>query len=117
MPQRKHYLFVCTNRRPDDNPKGSCAVSGAEEVLDALKKALSERGLARAEARACGATCLDVCHKAPAIAVEPDGFFYGHVTKADVPAIVEALAAGTRVERLVIAENEFDAPPARPSRS
>ena len=39
MPQRRRYLFVCTNRRPDDNPKGSCAAKGSEEVQKALKAA------------------------------------------------------------------------------
>lgn len=111
MPKRNHYLFVCTNRRPDDNPKGSCAVSGADAVLDALKQALAGRGLAKLEARACGATCLDVCHLAPTIAVAPEGYFYGRVAKEDVPEIVEALANGTRVERLVIRPEDFDAPP------
>jgi (2Fe-2S) ferredoxin len=111
MAKRNHYLFVCTNRRADDNPKGSCASSGSEQVLDALKQALFARGLAKAEARACGSTCLDVCHLAPAIAVEPDGFFYGHVTKEDVPEIVEALATGGRVERLVVRDDRFEAPP------
>ncbi len=111
MPQRKHYLFVCTNRRPDDNPKGSCAFSGSEALLDALKQAVFERGLAKTEVRACGSTCLDVCHVAPTIAVEPDGFFYGHVTKDDVPEILDALVRGERVERLVVPHDEFDSAP------
>ena len=111
MPQRKHYLFVCTNRRPDDHPKGSCAFAGSEALLDALKQAVFERGLAKTEVRACGATCLDVCHVAPTIAVEPDGFFYGNVSTDDVPAILDALARGERVERLVVPPEQFEAPP------
>lgn len=111
MAQRKHYLFVCTNRRPDDNPKGSCAHSGSEAILDALKQTLHERGLAKTEVRACSSGCLDLCHIGPSIAVEPDGFFYGHVKKEDVPEIVDALVNGTRVERLVVRDDQFDAPP------
>lgn len=111
MPKRNHYLFVCTNRRADDNPKGSCAFSGSEAVLETLKKALFERGLAKTELRACGSTCLDLCHVAPAIAVEPDGFFYGNVTQDDVPAILDALARGERVERLVVRDDQFDSAP------
>ena len=33
MPHRKRYLFVCTNRREEGNPKGSCAQKGAEPVI------------------------------------------------------------------------------------
>lgn len=108
MPQRKRYLFVCVNRRPDGAPKGSCAGRGAVEVHAALKEALATQGLAKTEARACSASCLDVCWAGPAIAVEPDGYFYGRVTLADVPEIVEALRTGTRVERLVLPPRDFD---------
>jgi hypothetical protein len=60
MPQRQRYLFVCVNRRPDGTPKGSCAARGAVEVHAALKDQLKGTGLARLEARACTASCLDV---------------------------------------------------------
>lgn len=114
MSERKHYLFVCVNKRPDGTPKGSCAARGAVEIHAALKAALQERGLAKAEVRACTASCLDVCWAGPAIAVEPDGFFYGRVTLADVPAIVDGLAQGTRVERLVLPREDYDEATAHP---
>jgi (2Fe-2S) ferredoxin len=102
MPQRRRYLFVCNNRRPDDNPKGSCAAKGSAAVYDALKEQLFQRNLAKIEARACTASCLDQCATGVSILVEPDHFFYGRVTVEDVPEIVEALASGGRVERLVL---------------
>jgi (2Fe-2S) ferredoxin len=40
--------------------------------------------------------------------VEPDHYFYGRVTVDDVPAIVEALASGTRVERLVLSAEDLE---------
>ena len=106
--KRQHYLFVCINRRADGNPKGSCATSGAEQVHAALKEELGKRGLARTSVRACTSSCLDVCHLGPTIAVEPDNFFYGRVTVADVPEIVDALQKGERVERLVVPDDQFD---------
>jgi (2Fe-2S) ferredoxin len=115
MPQRKRYLFVCINQRPDGNPKGSCAGRGSVEIHAALKASLQSRGLAKIEARACTSSCLDVCWSGPTIAVEPDGYFYGRVTLADVPAIVDALAQGTRVERLVLPPEDFDEATAHPS--
>lgn len=114
MPQRNHYLFVCTNRRPPDAPKGSCAARGAEPLHAALKAELGRRGLATVEARACTSSCLDVCWAGPVVAVEPDGFFYGRVTLADVPEIADALARGARVERLVLPPSDFDEATAGP---
>lgn len=110
MPKRAHYLFVCNNRRADDNPKGSCAQKGSEAIHAALKEEIAQRRLHKTGVRACTASCLDVCHLGVTIAVEPDGFFYRQVSLADVPEIVDALSAGTRVERLVVRDDQFDAP-------
>jgi (2Fe-2S) ferredoxin len=107
MAQRKRYLFVCVNRRPDGTPKGSCAARGAVELHAELKELLKKRGLAETEVRACSSSCLDTCWVAPCIAVEPDDYFYGRVTPADLPEIVDAFEAGTRVERLVLAPSDF----------
>lgn len=110
MTQRKRYLFVCVNRRPDGTPKGSCAVRGAEALHAELKTMLKQRGLAKVEARACTASCLDACWVGPVIAVEPDHFFYGRVEPSDLPEIVTALAEDRRVERLVLAPEDFIMP-------
>ena len=117
MPQRKRYLFVCVNSRPVGVPKGSCAGRGSVEIHGALKEQLASRGMAKVEARACTSSCLDVCWAGPAIAVEPDGYFYGRVTLADVPEIVPALAEGRRVARLVLPPEAFDEATARPGLS
>ena len=107
MALRRRYLFVCTNRRSDDDPKGCCAAKGSEEIRAALKEQLKARGLARIGARACKSSCLDQCSSGVCILVEPDHFFYGHVTMADVPEIVETLAGDRRVERLVLSESDL----------
>ena len=41
------------------------------------------------------------------IAVEPDGYFYGHVSEADLEEIVTGLENEQRVERLVLQPNDF----------
>lgn len=107
MAQRKRYLFVCINRRPDDNPKGCCAAKGSEEVHKALKAELAGRGFAQLEARACTSSCLDQCATGVTVLVEPDHFFYGRVTIADVPAIVDGIVSGQRVERLVLTAEDL----------
>ena len=102
MPKRERYLFVCTNSRTPDHEKGSCAEKGSEEIRLALKEQLAARGLAKLQARACSSSCLDQCSSGVCILVEPDHFFYGHVTMADLPEIVEGIVSGQRVERLVL---------------
>lgn len=115
MAQRKHYLFVCINRREDGAPKGSCAQRGAVEIHAELKRLTKERGLAETVARACTASCLDTCWVGPTIFVEPDGFAYGRVRVEDVPEIVGALERGERVERLVLEEQDYIEPKLRKS--
>lgn len=102
MPHRERYLFVCINRRPDDNPKGSCAQKGSEEIAKKLKAALVARGAA-ARVRSCTSSCLDLCEFGVSIVQEPEHVAYGRVTLADVDAIADAAAKGEVVERLVVA--------------
>jgi (2Fe-2S) ferredoxin len=106
--QRQRYLFVCINRRSDDNPKGCCAAKGSEEVYKALKAEVAARGLAKLEARVCTSSCLDQCATGITILVEPDHFFYGRVTVADVSEIVDGLVSGRRVERLVLSAEDLE---------
>jgi (2Fe-2S) ferredoxin len=74
----------------------------SEEVYRALKAEVAARGLAKLEARVCTSSCLDQCETGVTVLVEPDHFFYGHVTVADVPEIVEALVTGQPVKRLLL---------------
>ena len=107
MPQRAQYLFVCTNRRADDDARGSCAVRGSEKVRQALKEQLSTSGLAKSRARVCASSCLDQCSSGVTILIEPDHFFYGRVTVEDVPEIVAGIAQGRPVERLLLNEEDL----------
>ncbi|HEX8281078.1 MAG TPA: (2Fe-2S) ferredoxin domain-containing protein [Chthoniobacterales bacterium] len=72
-----------------------------------MKEQLKARGLAKVAARACTSSCLDQCASGVVILVEPDHFFYGRVTLADVPEIVETLASGARVDRLVLSDADL----------
>jgi (2Fe-2S) ferredoxin len=102
MPFRQRYLFVCTNRRPDGHPKGSCAEKGSEEIVTSLKEALARRGIAKSVARACASSCLDLCESGVTVLLEPEHVAYGGVTLADVEVIADAAAAGEVVDRLVV---------------
>jgi (2Fe-2S) ferredoxin len=102
MPFRSRYLFVCTNRRPDGHPKGSCAEKGSEEIVVRLKEALAKRGIAKDIVRACSSSCLDLCEVGITILQEPEHVAYGRVTLADVDAIADAAGSGQVVARLVV---------------
>lgn len=101
MPHRERYLFVCTNRRPDDNPKGSCAQKGSEDLVLRLKDAVALRR-AKDAVRVCATACLDLCEVGASMVQEPDHVVYGAVTVADVDDIADALVAGGTVARLVV---------------
>ena len=106
------HLFVCTNVRKPDDPRGCCSAKGSEAVLDALKQKAHAAGL-KGKVRVNKAGCLDACAHGVSIVVYPQGAWYAHVTLADVDEIVErTLLRGEIVERL---RAPFDRPaPARP---
>jgi len=75
-------------------------------VYTALKAEVAARGLAKLGARVCTSSCLDQCDTGVTVLVEPDHFFYGRVTVADVPEIVDGLLNGEPVKRLVVAVDQ-----------
>ena len=106
------HMFVCTNVRAPDDPRGCCSAKGSAEVLDALKKKAHAAGL-KGKVRVNKAGCLDACAHGVSIVCYPQNVWYAHVTLADVDEIVErTLLRGEIVERL---RAPYDKPaPARP---
>ncbi len=101
MPFRERYFLVCVNRRDANNPKGSCAAKGSEELTARFKELLKTKGLAH-QLRACSTSCIDLCELGAVVLVEPDHIAYADVKLEDVEAIVEATARGEVVERLLV---------------
>lgn len=99
-PPYVRHVFVCTNRRPDGHPCGSCAEKGSEELRALVKTEIDKRGL-KHQVRANAAGCLDACERGITVVVYPDNVWYERVTKDDVAEIVEQhLVEGRPVERL-----------------
>jgi len=99
---------VCTNRRPEGHPKGCCAEKGSEQVRAILKAELKKRGL-NALVRANTSGCLDACEFGVSVVVYPEGIWYGGVTIADVPEIIDQhIINGKVVERLLIRDPRFN---------
>jgi (2Fe-2S) ferredoxin len=103
----ERHVFVCTNERAPDHPRGCCAAKGSVAIRDRMKALVKERGLAdRVRINAAG--CLDFCATGVSIVVYPENVWYGHVTLADVEEIVERhLAGGVPVARLVLSPSEL----------
>ena len=101
------HLFVCTNERGPDDPRGSCTARGSAEVLEALKEKAHAAGLKRI-VRVNRAGCLDQCSHGVTVVVYPEAVWYGGVTPEDVDEIVERhLVGGEPVQRLEIPSAEL----------
>jgi (2Fe-2S) ferredoxin len=101
MGRFEHHLFVCENVRPAGHPRGCCAEKGSGEVRAKFKEEVERRGL-KGLVRANSAGCLDQCAHGVTVVVYPEQTWYGHVTVADVGAILDAIERGEVVERLRI---------------
>jgi len=96
----ERHLFICTNQRPADHPRGCCSPDASDALQKAFKQALAERGLSR-RIRANRSGCLDQCEHGPTVVVYPEAVWYGGVTSDDVAEIVDAhLVGGQPVARL-----------------
>jgi len=98
----ERHVFVCTNLRPPDHPRGCCGRRGGEDLRFAFKREIKAHGL-KGRVRANVAGCLDHCEHGAVVVVYPDAVWYGGVTEEDVAEIVEEhLVHGRPVERLRI---------------
>ena len=99
-----HHIFICCNRREPGHSRGCCDVDGSEALREAFKQELKKRKLGPL-VRANKAGCLDQCERGPTVVIYPQAIWYGGVTLADVPRIVEeTIVAGRVIEELRIPE-------------
>jgi len=104
-PPFRHHLFVCTNERSADDPKGSCVHRGALPIHQHAKERCFQLGL-KGQVRVNKAGCLDTCAQGPAVVVygegnDAEGVWYTVPSIADMDAIIdEHLVSGNVVERL-----------------
>jgi (2Fe-2S) ferredoxin len=102
-----HHVFVCNGK--------SCMPVGSAEVKAAFEEYLESRGLRYGKESKgrnpngsivltdCGS--VGFCSIGVAVLVYPEGIWYGQVTAADVPEIIEKhLIGGEVVERLALIE-------------
>ena len=88
MSRFQKHLFICNNKRTRDDPRGSCSLRGAEDLLDYAKERVYELGL-KGKVRVNKAGCLDACAYGPAMVIYPDDTWYSPKTKNDIEIILE----------------------------
>jgi (2Fe-2S) ferredoxin len=113
MPAFTHHIFICCNRREPGNCRGCCDPDASEALRNAFKVEIKKRQLGPL-VRANKAGCLDQCELGPTVVIYPRGIWYGGVTLADVPRIIEQTIIGGRIlEDLQIPEESLNNPAAR----
>jgi (2Fe-2S) ferredoxin len=94
------HIFVCTNQRPQEDPRGCCGAKGSEALRLLFKEEIKKAGL-KGRVRANAAGCLDYCAMGPTVVVYPEGVWYFIDTPDDVKEIVQRhIVKGEIVDRL-----------------
>ena len=102
MPKPERQILVCVNSRPPGSAKGSCGEKGSQDLFEALKQRLRERGLAD-RVMLDRTYCLKHCSRGPVLAIQPDNVWYAGLTNDDLDSICrEHLEGGRPVERLLM---------------
>jgi len=84
------HVLVCTNAR--DSEYAACAEAHGDEVLDAVRSWLKERGVFWSRVHVAETGCLGLCSAdGTAVAVHPRGRWFSDVVPADVPDLLAAV--------------------------
>jgi (2Fe-2S) ferredoxin len=95
------HVFVCTNERAEDHPRGSCARKGSVELRTYMKNRAKELGIDGVRINAAG--CLDRCELGPTVVVYPEGVWYACKTKEDFEEVLSRhVQNGERVPHLML---------------
>ncbi|MFA9558453.1 ferredoxin [Evansella sp. AB-rgal1] len=87
--ETRNHLFICNG--------GSCTKAGAEQLVQAVRKKIGERGLdsrIHTSRTLCNGRCQDKC----VLISYPDGYWYKEMTTDDVPKFVESILTGDLME-------------------
>jgi (2Fe-2S) ferredoxin len=102
------HIFVCENKRSDDDPRGCCSDKGSVEIRQIFKNRLKQLGL-NTKVRANASGCLDSCEHGATVVVYPEQIWYGGVTENDVEEIIiNHILNNKPVERLFIKDKKIN---------
>lgn len=104
MSKPQRHVFVCTQSRPAQHPRGSCGGKGSAALVQAFW-AEQQRRNAYETVAITYSGCLGPCDQGTNVVVYPDAVLYRGVTPADVEEIFAShLERGEPVARLVAPE-------------
>ena len=108
MAEFTNHIFVCCNQREPGHSRGCCDPAGSEELRNAFKAEVKKRKLGPS-VRANSAGCLDQCELGPMVVIYPQAIWYGKVTIADVPRIIEETVIGGKIiEELLVPHEKLN---------
>ena len=95
-PKYKKHIFICTNDRGPDHPRGDCANCGGKEIRMRFVQLINQYGL-KGKVRANKSGCLDVCEIGPVVVIYPQNIWYTDITVADVEEIFKKSVIGNDI--------------------
>lgn len=103
----ERHIFVCTNQRDPDAPRGSCGAKGSSAIRDRLKQLVREAGL-KSVVRVNASGCLDACEFGPVAVSYPDGRWYGGLSLEDCERFFrEEIVDGEGMEERFIQHRKY----------
>ena len=81
------HVFICTNRRPDDDPRGCCWAKGSVRLRNYMKVRTKQMGLSGIRINIAG--CLDRCEEGPTMVIYPEGCWYSVRSEEDIDLIMK----------------------------
>lgn len=88
MAKPEFHIFVCSQRRADGHPRGSCGGKGAEAVYNAFAQVLIQNNLNNRIALT-STTCMGPCQAGANVLIYPGAVMYSWVEPQDAALIVE----------------------------
>lgn len=76
-----------------------CTSSKSPKIIEEMRRIIEEKNLPNIRVIQTG--CFGLCSKGPIVIIRPEETFYSHVKVEDCEEIVDAVANGTKVERLL----------------
>ena len=86
IPKYNKHIFICTNERSKDSPRGDCLRCGGMDIRTKFVQLINQHGL-KGKVRANKSGCLDVCELGAAVVIYPDNIWYTQVKIEDVDEI------------------------------
>tara|TARA_Y100001970_G_C14208275_1_gene845366 strand:+ start:1118 stop:1477 length:360 start_codon:yes stop_codon:yes gene_type:complete len=105
IPKYNKHIFICTNERSKDSPRGDCLRCGGMDIRTKFVQLINQHGL-KGKVRANKSGCLDVCELGAAVVIYPDNIWYTRVEVQDVDEIFETSIINNRVVDRLCANEE-----------